>query len=155
MRKVVFLFFTLGMAVLNSCNKTYTGENNQTYIAYQSNGADFWVRNQRTNDTIKNTGIIVYEDGDVIAMEVNRNDSLMLVYNAPQKYANSKFVVKFSAFGSEYSATNVFGDHPSLHIVVVDSGLVDTTYMIQCTAVSDEWLEGSYDKGYVMVRVTE
>lgn len=155
MRKVVFLFFALGMAVLNSCNKTYTGENNQTYIAYQSNGADFWVRNQRTNDTIKNTGIIVYEDGDVIAMEVNRNDSLMLVYNAPQKYANSKFVVKFSAFGSEYSATNVSGNQPFQHIIMVDSSLADSVYMIQCTAVSDEWLEGSYDKGYVMVELKE
>ena len=141
--------------MLNSCNKICTNENNQIYIAYQSNGADFWVKNQRTNDTIINTGMIDYENGNIIAMEVKRNDTLLLVYNVSQKYANSKFVVKFSAFGSEYSATNVSGNQPFQHIIMVDSSLADSVYMIQCTAVSDEWLEGSYDKGYVMVELKE
>ena len=145
---VFFLLVVFGIFLLNSCNKEYV----QTFIAYQSNGADFAVTNLRTNVTVKNKGVSVSMFDTLV---VNRSDSLLLVYKAPQKYAESKFSIKFSMFGDEYSSTNVSGSQPYEYVGVVKPSLADSNYLIQCTAVSDEWLEGSYDKGYVMVELKE
>ena len=140
------LVMVVAVIALVSCSKT----NGTTYDNYQSNGADFKVTNLRTNSTVENAGITIFAN----PMEVQRNDSLLLVYKKPQKYANSIFTVTFNAFGGEFTELNV-SSRQYQHTIVVESSLVDSTYSIQCKGVSDDWEEGSYDSGYVRVRVSE
>ena len=149
MKKYLVLLVVLGVVVMNSCNKP------KAYIDYHSNSAKFYVKNLRTNDSLfndtLNSGISVFNN----SLEIKRNDNLLLVYQAPDKYVDSKFTIRFQVFEEEYSVNDITGNQSYQSIAVVKASLVDSSYLIQCEAVSDEWIDGSYDKGYVMVRVTE
>lgn len=130
------------IALCTSCKKDI--------VIYSSNAADFTVTNLRTNMTVKNEGLSLFAN----PLDVHRNDRLLLVYKKPQKYANSKFTITFNAFGRELTEPNV-SSRQYQHTIVVESSLVDSTYSIQCKGVSDDWEDGSYDSGYVKVRVSE
>lgn len=145
--KNTLIIVALLLAVVCSCNKS------PNYIYYQSNKATFYVKDLRTNDSMWNVNNQALSMLDTL--EVNRNDNLLLVYQAPENYVDSKFTIMFKAFGEEYSIKSVAGNQPYQLIVVVNSILADSSYLIQCDAFSEEWMEGSYDKGYVMVHVSE
>ena len=145
-KMVLMMVFVL--TTLASCRKT-NGNSNSNDV-YQRNDADFAVTNLKTNETVENGGIVIFGS----PMEVHRNDSLLLVYKKPQKYANSKFTIIFDAFGKKHEEPNVTGRQYK-DTIVVESSLADSTYFIQCKGVSDDWYEGSYDCGSVKVRVSE
>lgn len=151
------LMMTVVLIMLASCCKQKGTDNNGTNcncptgnFYWQKNDADFAVTNLRTNETVENKGFSVWGT----PMEVHRNDSILLVYKKPQEHACCKFTITFNEFGDEYTETNVSVSQYT-RTIVVNSSLADSIYSITCEAVSENWQEDSYDKGYVTIRVSE
>lgn len=144
MKIKLFPILAMLLVAVYSCNK----DNN--YIYYHSNKASFYVKDLNTDDSLQNNPDFTIWN----TLKVHRNDRLLFVYNAPQGYNSGRFTITYNAFG-EKSVAIEDGNQSSQRIIVVEPNLTDSSYLIQCEAISDEWLEESYDKGFVMVQLVE
>lgn len=148
--KKIILFFGI-LVLLGSCKPEPL-----TYVSYHSNGADFFIVNITTNDTVHNEGVVIHTGGDSVYSAPNNINAyygnvLRLTYQPPEKYVQSKFRVLIKAFGEDYVLTN----KPYEKEITINPDFALGVYTINCDAKADEWLEGSSDNGILQVTVLD
>ena len=165
--KRIIRFLPLALCILVSCNPE--SGNVTSYISYNSNSADFSILNLSTGEMFHNGGIVTHVDPETDSIWVSPNninasynDTLKVIYQSPQKYANSNFRVTFKGSKSNLGATsssnwswnhNYYGKTPCEKEIIITQGL--GAYIINCDAKADEWMEGSSDYGIVQITVLE
>lgn len=147
--KRILLFCGI-IVLLESCNPEPL-----TYVSYHSNGANFYIVNTATNDTVHNEGVVIYTGDSVYSAPNNINacygNVLKLIYQPPQKYMQSPFEVLIKAFGKDYLLTT----KPYVKEITINPDFALGVYPINCDAKADEWLEGSSDKGILQVTILD
>lgn len=162
MKKIIQVL-PLVLFVLVSCNP----ESVTSYISYNSNSADFSIINLSTEEMVHNGGMATHFDQETGStwispnnINASYNDTLRVIYQPPQKYANSNFHVTFKGTGANSSAMSstiwnwnqsYYGKAPCENEIIITQG--SGVYTINCDAKADEWMEGSSDYGILQVTV--